>query len=223
MWSPWIRRWFKLFEKKRLTVILVWWLLNSQVKVLSNFCIHRTRIKQIARTVEKYLRGVCIVVTVYLKKKKKMKSTLIKKTEGQLGASLQQFGRQKEHENTENWKKLEEGWVNLLLEDSKENKIAEKKGERSRKTEKELLELWFLCSLDTSKNYLEAEWKSFYQKEFFFPSWVHSHAWTSYQRTESIKVIWYINSFMSEKKVFIQSNSNILLWFAHSNIILGVH
>ena len=31
--------------------------------------------------------------------------------------------------------------MNLLLEDSKENKIAEKKGERSRKTEKELLEL----------------------------------------------------------------------------------
>ena len=38
-----------------------------------------------------------------------MKSTLIKKTEGQLGASLQQFGRQKEQENTENWEKLEEG------------------------------------------------------------------------------------------------------------------
>ena len=36
-----------------------------------------------------------------------MKSVLIKKPEGQLGASLQQFGRQKEHENTENWEKLE--------------------------------------------------------------------------------------------------------------------
>ena len=42
-----------------------------------------------------------MVVIVYLKKKK-MKSAPIKKPEGQLGASLQQFGRQKERENTEN-------------------------------------------------------------------------------------------------------------------------
>ena len=36
------------------------------------------------------------------KDEKKHLDTLIKKTEGQLGASLLQFGRQKEHENTEN-------------------------------------------------------------------------------------------------------------------------
>lgn len=46
------------------------------------------------------------MVTVYLKKKKKDEEYPNKED---WGASLQQFGRQKEHENTENWEKLEEG------------------------------------------------------------------------------------------------------------------
>ena len=54
-----------------------------------------------------------------------------------------------------------------------ENDIVKKKGRRLRKTEKELLELLLLCSLGISKNYLEAEWKSFYRKKFFFSCWVH--------------------------------------------------